>query len=40
LGYRFADEIDSALQAMAFMPTAYVIKYKNVRSKVVKIFPI
>ncbi len=36
LGFRFADEIDFALQQMAKMPTAYLFRYKNVRAKASK----
>jgi plasmid stabilization system protein ParE len=39
LGFRFADEIDFALQQIAKMPTAYSFRYKNVRAKQVNKFP-
>ena len=38
LGFRFADEVDDALQAIAIMPTTYSYRYKNVRGKQVKNF--
>jgi hypothetical protein len=39
LGFRFADEIDFALQHIAKMPTAYSFRYKNVRAKQINKFP-
>jgi hypothetical protein len=33
LGFRFADEVDNSLQAIAKMPLAYSYRYKNVRAK-------
>ncbi len=33
LGFRFADEVDNSLVAIAKMPEAYSYRYKNVRSK-------
>jgi toxin ParE1/3/4 len=39
LGFRFADEVDSSLQAIAKMPTAYGCRYKNVRAKLLYKFP-
>ena len=39
LGFRFADEVDNALQAIAKMPAAYGYRYKNVRAKLLYKFP-
>lgn len=39
LGFKFADEIDFALQQIAKMPTAYSFRYKNARAKQVNKFP-
>ena len=39
LGFRFADEVDAALQDIAAMLTAYGYRYKNIRGKQVKKFP-
>lgn len=39
LGFRFADEVNAALQDIATMPNAYGYRYKNVRGKQVRKFP-
>lgn len=39
LGFRFADEVDNSLQAIAKMPVAYGYRYKNVRGKLLYKFP-
>lgn len=39
LGYKFANDVENDIQEIAFMPKAYSIKYKNVRSKLLKKFP-
>ncbi len=39
LGFRFADEVDISLQAIALQPNAYTERYKEVRGKLVKKFP-
>ena len=39
LGYRFTDEVDNSLQAIAKMPEAYGYRYKNVRGKLLYKFP-
>ena len=39
LGYRFTDEVDNSLQAIAKMPEAYGYRYKNVRAKLLYKFP-
>lgn len=39
LGFRFADEIDNSLQAIALQPNAYTERYRDVRGKLVKKFP-
>ncbi len=38
LGFRFADELDEALQTVATMPTAFAKRYKNIRGKQLKNF--
>ena len=39
LGFRFTDEVDSALQSIAKIPAAYGYRYKNVRAKLLYKFP-
>lgn len=39
LGFRFTDEVDSSLKAIAKMPAAYGYRYKNIRAKLVGRFP-
>lgn len=39
LGYRFTDEVDNSLQAIAKMPQAYGYRHKNVRAKLLYKFP-
>ena len=39
LGFRFAHEVDAALQDIAAIPTAYSYRYKNVRGKQLRKFP-
>jgi toxin ParE1/3/4 len=39
LGYRFTDEVDNSLQAIAELPQAYGYRYKNVRAKLLYKFP-
>jgi toxin ParE1/3/4 len=39
LGFRFADEVDNSLQAIAKMPAVYGYRYKNVRAKLLYKFP-
>jgi plasmid stabilization system protein ParE len=39
LGYRFTDEVDNSLQAIAKLPEAYGYRYKNVRAKLLYKFP-
>lgn len=39
LGFRFTDEVDNSLQAIAKMPEAYGYRYKNVRAKLLYKFP-
>lgn len=39
LGFRFADEVDNSLQAIAKMPAAYGYRYNNVRAKLLYKFP-
>jgi toxin ParE1/3/4 len=39
LGFRFADEVDNSLLAIAKMPEAYSYRYKNVRAKLLYKFP-
>ena len=39
LGFRFTDEVDSSLLAIATMPKAYGYRYKNVRAKLLYKFP-
>jgi plasmid stabilization system protein ParE len=39
LGFKFADELDHSLQAVARMPNAYSYRYKNVRAKLLNKFP-
>ena len=39
LGFRFTDEVNSSLQAIANMPKAYGYKYKNIRGKLLYKFP-
>lgn len=39
LGYRFTDEVDSSIKAIAKMPKAYGFRYKNVRAKLLYKFP-
>ena len=39
LGYRFTDEVDNSLKAIAEMPQAYGYRYKNVRAKLLYKFP-
>ncbi|MEP7111232.1 MAG: type II toxin-antitoxin system RelE/ParE family toxin [Ferruginibacter sp.] len=39
LGFRFADEVDNSLKAIAKMPAAYGYRFKNVRAKLLYKFP-
>lgn len=39
LGFRFTDEVDSSLQAIAKMPMAYGYRYKNIKAKLLYKFP-
>ena len=39
LGFRFGDEVDNALEAVAKNPTRYPFRYQNVRAKIVAKFP-
>ena len=39
LGFRFADEVDNALESIAKIPAAYGYRYKNVRAKLLYKFP-
>jgi hypothetical protein len=40
LGYRFADRVAEYFERIAELPTASAIRYKNVRCKPMKRFPL